>query len=264
MMGKTHSKGGEVAALAGYLLLSRHGLLPSDIAGPVAFAVIYPMAIWGSTAPDLDHGYQSIPSKDVVSKSIWGVLHIGTLVRKKLNLKVNKTSVWTVFDARHRSWQTHSYEALLLWVFAVWLCMQPETFGGLGVTSTVLRLILTGIALGWAAHLFLDGITPEGIYIGTIALMNGFTKKSPLIDTVKIVPNVHWFSTGGPWENIWNHILSWEAVILLGIVVLGWLGIDAGYSAALGQINGDIVLCSVAFLGGVLNGIISNSQKKFK
>lgn len=61
-MGKTHAKGGQVAALGGYLWLQNSGVMSQvPVPGYVGLLIIYPFAVWASTAPDLDHGKNSAP-----------------------------------------------------------------------------------------------------------------------------------------------------------------------------------------------------------
>ena len=238
MLGRTHAKGGEVAALGGYTLLSSAGVLDQiPVMKPLSFLIIYPFAIWASTAPDLDHGKQSIPSKDVVSRSIWYVLHATTGLRKKMSKTQFGYNALGVFDAKHRSWQTHSYEALFALVFlAYWLCTS-EIAQGIGQTqSAILRLVALGLALGWLAHIVLDGITPDGIHIATCCILNDvvFKGKKTLPETIKVVPQTQFFATGGGnpktrgnwyWEKIVYTVLQVTAWVLLFWMVLGWLGL---------------------------------------
>lgn len=109
MMDKTHAKGGQVAALGGYLWLQNSGVMSQvPVPGYVGLLIIYPFAVRASTAPDLDHGKNSTPSHDVVGKAIWYVLHATTNLRKGMRPKGLVYSVLGLFDCKHRSWQTHS------------------------------------------------------------------------------------------------------------------------------------------------------------
>lgn len=100
MMGKTHAKGGQVAALGGYLWLQNSGVMSQvPVPGYVGLLIIYPFAVWASTAPDLDHGKNSTPSHDVVSKAIWYVLHATTNLRKGMRPKVWFIPCWVCLIA---------------------------------------------------------------------------------------------------------------------------------------------------------------------
>lgn len=234
MQGKTHARGGEVAAMTGYLILSARGSLhPELIPGVVSFAVIYPFAIWGSTAPDQDQNSHAIPSKDVVSLALYHVLHLTTHLRRKMYPQKGALyEVSGILDAKHRSWQTHSFEALLLWFWLASTITSPTVFSGVSsVTALILQLVFTGIALGWAAHIVLDGLTPEGIWIATFHFINKFAHKGILPEKLKIVPQRKFFATGNGWENGSTYfpgirsILSVLSVVLFLILILDWFNL---------------------------------------
>ena len=233
MQGKTHTRGGEVAALTGCLLLSSRGALSYDtIPGVVSFAVIYPFAIWGSTAPDQDHGKQSIPNRDVVSYALHKLLHLTTGIRSHMNTHDPMYEVLGVFDAKHRSWQTHSFEslALLIWL-TVWMSSPDSLTMFSPITAQILRLVLIGISLGWMSHIILDGITPDGIWIATFMFINKITGKKILPEKLKVVPHTTFFATGHGWElgagwwPGWRMILTATSVVMFIILVLEWTGL---------------------------------------
>ena len=87
-----------------------------------------------------------------------------------------------------------------------------------------------GLSLGWLAHIFLDGITPEGIWIASARFLNTtIFHKEVLPAKVKLVPNVKFFATGAPpkgqwnWEKIWSMLLTVASWILLLIILGEWL-----------------------------------------
>lgn len=232
MMGKTHAKGGQVAALGGYLWLESSGVMNQiPVPGWVGLLIIYPFAVWASTAPDIDHGKQSIPSHDVVSKGLWYILHATTGIRKKMRPKGFLYGLLGVFDCKHRSWQTHSYEALLFLIFmSVYLGSAQIPLNEGATTAVILRLVFMGLSLGWLAHIFLDGITPEGIWIASARFLNTtIFHKEVLPAKVKLVPNVKFFATGAPpkgqwnWEKIWSMLLTAASWVLLLIILGEWL-----------------------------------------
>ena len=67
MTGKTHRVGGMLCCLGGYTLLEANGMLLGDVNPLLQLTIMYPFAIYGSTVSDLDHHWQSAPSKDIVS-----------------------------------------------------------------------------------------------------------------------------------------------------------------------------------------------------
>ena len=123
MQGVTHRAGGVTACLAGYSLLVYSGS-PLVAAAPVAsLACLYPFAVWGATASDLDHAPgglwdelkpigqrsgQSLPSQDVVSRAISHVLHATKPLRGVFPKGSRAAQLVRVLDGKHRSWQTHS------------------------------------------------------------------------------------------------------------------------------------------------------------
>ena len=231
MQGKTHTRGGEVAALTGYLLLSSNGSLnKTPIPGIVSFAIIYPFALWGSTAPDQDHNSHSIPNKDVVSMSIYYILHATSSIRKRMKPHGALYTVLGLFDAKHRSWQTHSIESLLIWIFLAINVVNPNKFSYLNIfESQILQLVFTGISLGWLSHIILDGITPEGIWIASFKAINTYKKKHLLPEKIKIMPKSSFFATGNGWELGEGYfpgiraILTVTSSVLFIITVLDWL-----------------------------------------
>ena len=188
MQGKTHRIGGVLCALTGYTILQSSGNLLPNVEPLVQLAVIYPFAVYGSVVSDLDHNWNSAPSKDPVSWCINKVLHLTTGIRQKTK-KTNP--LFSIFDAKHRSWQTHSDLFLLLFIllgFIVGLCG-----GGVAdANGTVLKLISLGLILGVISHLILDALTPEGIWcIGLTAIRR---KKV----SFRLVPKSKFFANGGP------------------------------------------------------------------
>lgn len=243
MQGATHRAGGVTAALVGYYLLHRNGVsLVTDY--PLASAILlYPYALWGSTASDLDHSPGSLwdeiklvgkrsghtlPSQDPISRGISHILHLGSKPRKHLPKSSALYSVLGVCDCKHRSWQTHSELPLALGVGSLyWITNQlPISF-----TSGVLLLMITGITLGILVHLVLDLLTPEGLPFATGMFFNKFIlSKKVFPERIKVVPHIPpkrdaqgnplgpgFFSTGGTWEKkIIFNLLHLINLLLLG------------------------------------------------
>lgn len=239
MQGATHRAGGVAACMIGYTALAAHHA-PLIEAAPIAsLVVLYPFALWGSTASDLDHhpgsvwdevklvGERSghtIPSQDPVSRTISHILHLTRPLRDIAPRKSRTAQILSILDCRHRSWQTHSELPFLLLLGAL-TQLDPLTTN-LGEALT--QLVITGIILGLIAHLTLDLLTPEGLPFATGLFINRvILRKKILPERIKIIPHVKprrkgepgFFSTGGTWET--KVVFNILHAVNLGL--LGWL-----------------------------------------
>lgn len=218
MTGKTHRAGGVVAAMVGFTLLRDKGLLFNNINPLVQFAIIYPFAYWGSTASDLDHNPDSIPSKDIVSKAINKVLHLTEKIDN------GKNPITGILNAKHRSWQTHSIEIFALLILLLHNILHSKVTSIGDADMLIVSLILMGIVIGMMAHLILDVITPSGIVIATTSLLNkAFNLNLPT--KIHLVPNAKFFATGGAWETLIYHILNISSVLCFIYLVLQYANI---------------------------------------
>lgn len=208
MTGATHRVGGVVCALAGYTILEQKGMLISDVNPLLQLAVMYPFAIYGSTVSDLDHHWESAPSKDIVSFCINKILHLTTNFRKKTK---SKNPILGIFDAKHRSWQTHSDLFLILMIF-----LSMYAIGGsiTSANSIIMKLVFTGFILGVISHLILDMITPEGIWC-TLSTVLSKVCKIKIPEKIHLVPKTKFFATGGSWERFVRWFLWVISFILL-------------------------------------------------
>lgn len=204
MEGKTHRLGGVLCTLIGYSVLDSKGMLSSDVSPLLQLAVVYPFALYGSVFSDLDHNWQSAPAKDPFSFVVNSVLHMTTWLRRKTNIK---GSVLAVFDAKHRSWQTHSDMFLLLLIVAFVSVMHSNMSG---ISGVIFSLISIGFITGVVSHLILDMLTPEGIWFIVPSLFKGRRV------TLSLVPRTRFFSTGGRWEMI-IRLLMCVAIAILAI-----------------------------------------------
>ena len=236
MTGKTHRQGGMLVSIIGFALLRENGLLLPDVNVGLQWLVMYPFCYWGSTASDLDHHWDSCPSKDYPSWMINKLLHITKPIEdsmeathnvaKKLHVgnsstkKLNSNVIYKVsklLNAKHRSWQTHS--ELFLFVMLYLLdCVMQGRFTALGAVDTaILSLVIMGVVIGVIAHLFLDCLTPDGITLVGCCIINNFLKTSKvklrLPETFKLVPRKQFFATDGKWE----HFIQW--LLKLGTVL---------------------------------------------
>lgn len=223
MTGKTHRVGGILCCFAGYTLLQDKGLLVSNINPILQVTIMYPFALFGSTLPDLDHNEESIPSKDIVSVVINKVLHLSTKTRKikeKLT-KDDDMGLLGVFDAKHRSWQTHSDLFLLLFIM---LFYQLVTSPVQTAETAILRMIISGVTLGVISHYILDLLTPEGIWSILLILINKVLKKKlpkgfRLPEKIHLVPNSKFFATDGYWEDLIKGLLWFLNIVYLVIII---------------------------------------------
>lgn len=208
MQGKTHRVGGVLSALAGYAILEGNGMLISNVEPVLQLAVMYPFAIYGSIVSDLDHNWNSAPAKDPFSWCINKVLHLTTGLRQKSGKKLN--SALSVFDAKHRSWQTHS--DLFLFVFIA-LSFFIGSSSIVGASSIIFKLIMLGFTLGLISHLILDSLTPEGIWF----IVPSIIRRKKV--SFRLVPKSKFFATGGSWERLIRSIM-WVIIIFLSIYVI--------------------------------------------
>lgn len=194
MLGKTHHAGGTAAALLAFEVMRLKGWLISDCNEFVQLLIMYPFASFGSIFSDLDHGPDSIPSKDPVA----------VMVNKLLRLT----------GAKHRSWQTHSILVTGGFCFFIFSLVYAgnKLFGGsASIEWAFLRLSVIGFIVGVASHLFLDAFTTAGIHIWP-----GFK--------MRFVPRRSFFATGGAWEKIWFWLLILIICVLIGkVFVLDFL-----------------------------------------
>ena len=204
MTGKTHRVGGMLCALAGYTVLESKGMLISGVNPLLQLTIIYPFAIYGSVFSDLDHNPNSIPSKDIVSVAVNKVLHLSDATKGPLS----------IFNARHRSWQTHS-DLFLFIVIALFGTLLSSMSGT--ANSIIIQLVGMGFLLGVISHLILDMLTPEGIWcFGLVAFSKVTGKKSTKI---RFVPKSKFFATGGSWEDCVRAFMWFISILLLVRVI---------------------------------------------
>jgi len=224
MTGKTHKMGGMLMSVVGFTVLKNNGLLLANVNEGLQWLMIYPFCMWGSIASDLDHHWDSCPSKDIPSWFVHKALHITEPAYKKLDSTLdNKSKKCSLlykfskfFTARHRSWQTHSD---LTFVFMLWL-LYSIMHGKFTVFNhndiLLLTLVLTGICLGIVAHFVLDLLTPEGVWNTFAVLLNRFVLKGKLprhFEKWHFVPKMRCFATGSSWEDFIYKVLRVLTVV---------------------------------------------------
>lgn len=227
MTGKTHKKGGMLCAMVGFVILRENGLLYGNINPILQLVIMYPFAIWGSICSDLDHHWSSCPDKSIPSRVINWILHLAKPLEDNLNKTGSSKSpqiklVCTLFNAKHRSWQTHSD----LTLYCALLLLKHILDGNLGnwiLTKQdiiLASLIVTGITMGIIAHFIYDMLTPEGIWIIGFCLINKALKKKVLPEKLHFVPKTKFFATGGSWETFIRKLSGVATWVLAVYIVL--------------------------------------------
>lgn len=222
MQGNTHRVGGMACALTGYVVLERKGMLIRDVSPLLQLAIMYPFAIYGSIFPDLDHNQDCIPSRDIVSLSINKILHLTSGIRRKSGDKLSNP-VLAVFDAQHRSWQTHS-DLFLLFCVALYTGFMSE--GVSTANDVILKLIFTGFMLGAISHMVLDMLTPAGIWCVGLSALSGATKSESIPRKIRLVPKSKFFATGGAWETLVRYLLWAVCIYVFCTIVYGMLPVS--------------------------------------
>lgn len=217
MTGKTHRVGGMLCVLGGYSMLQSKGMLLANVSPLVQLVVMYPFAIYGSIVSDLDHHWQSAPSKDVVSLAINKILHLTSRITDNMNEKSTSYKLLSIFDAKHRSWQTHSDLFLILMVVISSGMVNTDVSSA---NSVIIRLVSMGLILGIISHLILDMLTPEGIWCIISTTIRNVTGKKIFPQKISLVPNSKFFRTGGEWENIVRWIMWVICLVLFLKIVL--------------------------------------------
>lgn len=204
MMYATHKAGGALFALAGFEILSKCNVLQTDIEPWLQLVLMYPACSFGSTLPDLDHHWGSVKEHTPFNWLVHKVLHLT--------------------KPKHRSWQTHCLlvaGGFIALMFSLLYAMHVYRWFNVGDTAlSIITLLLTGLGLGIASHLFLDTFTRAGIW---------------LVPGVKfrLVPNSSTFSTGTTYETVVRAIL-YVLLALLLVWVLNPFGVQTWVFSLLG------------------------------
>ena len=198
MQGNTHRVGGALCAVGGYMYLQSRGLLPKDMSPMLQLAIIYPFAIYGSIFPDIDHAWPKSPAKDPISFVMNKSIHIGD---------------GNLLNARHRSWQTHSFILPLISLIIYWIIQSRLVLQQ--ADGMILNLILLGFLLGVISHFILDMLTPGGIVLIIPSLM------SHKRQTFKLVPKTEFFITGGKFETFVRWMMCLCLIVLIILIIIG-------------------------------------------
>lgn len=237
MTKETHRLGGMLCSAVGFIVLKENNLLLPDVNQGLQWLVMYPFCYWGSTASDLDHHWQSCPSRDYASYLVNKALHIGRPIQKAIDKSNSPTlkknafyKLASILNAKHRSWQTHSDLTLISMIYAL-NRLSESSIGGLSAEGSILSLVLMGLCLGIFAHLVLDIMTPEGIHFLFLKLIN---KLFSLVhinlefpEKIHLVPKHQFFATGGqdgkkysPWESFVQKLLKILTVVAVMLMII--------------------------------------------
>lgn len=239
MTGKTHQLGGELSALLGFIVLKEKGYLLEDVNPYLQLIAMYPFALWGSKALDLDHHKDSIPMRDLFSVCVHNVLHITGKPYKVMKTKLESSdvsskkkkqirkSLWfklcRMLNASHRSWQTHSDLTLIFLIGVFWLVFSSFLINTSDMV--LLSVISIGVLLGMVSHLILDALTTDGIHLLIFRFINLTVlgnSKVTLPEKLHLVPASKKFSCESDWEKLVRvllRILSVVSLIYLIIIV---------------------------------------------
>lgn len=233
MLGRTHRVGGGFFTFCGFLILKKYNYLIPGVAPWLQLVIMYPFCMWGSMAPDLDHHTQSIPMRDAFSIALNKVLHLTHGLYKYLDrhwgVKWKKwyNPIWafaSLFNARHRSYQTHSDLNLFIGLYLLHRVIQS---GNVSYEMVTVRLILTGVLIGYLSHVVLDMMTPGGIWSIVGVVINHVVKKAILPTKLRLVPKWHWLRTGSNYEDVVRSILSVGTALMVVYLVYEF-GLERG------------------------------------
>lgn len=207
MTGKTHRVGGTLGCLVGFSVMQSKGLLINGVNPLTQLLVMYPFAVYGGVFSDLDHNAHSIPSKDMFSVGVNKLLHLTTPMRKASGKELSFPL--SVFDAKHRSWQTHSD----LFLISLLILYNSVIHMGYSANTIMLSTVLVGFILGVVSHIVLDMLTTEGIPSVILQLASRlFNVRLP--KKLRFVPKLSIFATDTKWEHFIKYLMSVISILL--------------------------------------------------
>lgn len=212
MMGKTHRAAGGLIALSGFVVAKRYGLLNPAINDVTELLLLYGTSYYGSIAADNDHVWVSSPCNDPLSWIINKILHLTTPIRKEMEEKgIDKGIIYKlsgVFDARHRSWQTHSELPLLIILYFLSIMNRSYEW-----------ILLLGFGLGYLSHALMDMLSSGGYHLLIAKIINKAIHKRVLPDKIRLVPRDRFFNTGGTFEAGVYRVINFCSTLLALYVV---------------------------------------------
>lgn len=170
----------------------------------LCFPIILLISQWGAKFPDLDHNFNQIKDRNVLTWIINKLIHLT--------------------GGHHRSWQTHSWDICIIYA----ILSNYLTHKYMNGTDAGLAFIINcGFISGWVSHLFSDMLNGVGIrlfcwYKQTIALVPKriYLLPKKIVNKFKKERQSKFiivFNTGGDWE-LFNYKVMRVSDVVLGIV----------------------------------------------
>lgn len=172
MTGPTHRQYSITFAYLATIFLCSHSV--TGVNYYLCLIIMLMVSKAGALFPDIDHSWQNVKNKTTLTWIINKLIHLT--------------------GGKHRSWQTHSIDIVVICTIASYYT--PKIMYSYGyisdVDTEILSLILFGFMCGWISHIVADMLTSAGVRI--ICWMP--TK-------VALVPKKIFklrFNTGNEWE----------------------------------------------------------------
>lgn len=159
----------------------------------LALPILILTAKYGALFPDVDHDWSNVKEKTTPNKIINTLIHIT--------------------GGKHRSWQTHSIDIVVLVLIAS-MYLPIYLFNKGYITETnkeILSILMLGFSSGWVSHIISDMLTSAGVRI--------FAMSSKKIAFVPKRIGKFKFNTGNEWEKF-CYTITKLINKFLGIVVL--------------------------------------------
>lgn len=192
MTGPTHKQFAVTGACLAAMIIYHEGL--TQVNYFLSLPILLLTAKYGALFPDVDHHWASVKDKTVTN---W---IINKLIR--------------VTGGKHRSWQTHSIDIVL--VSSIISFYLPEILFNLGkitnVNKEVMSIILLGFMSGWISHIFSDMLTSAGVRLLCF-------KKHKVAIVPKSVGSFR-FNTGHEWEEFVFKVMKIVNIVVGSICVI--------------------------------------------
>ena len=173
------------------LYIYNHNLI--DINYYLLLVIMLCVGAKGALFPDVDHTWQNVKEKTLFNWITNKVIHLT--------------------GGKHRSWQTHSLDLMLV-LFALAVGSNKYLFISGKISDlnyNIAKMIIFAFCSGWLSHLISDMLTTGGVYLLF------FGKKK-----IRLVPKKLFgirFNTGGDWEN-WFYRVNNRINIVMSIIAL--------------------------------------------
>lgn len=172
MTGPTHRQYSVTWAFLTAALIYEFGL--SQINYYVYLVILLMTSKIGAKFPDVDHSWQNVSEKTVPNWIINKLIHLT--------------------GGRHRSWQTHSIDILVIVTAGCWYGLAYITREGIISTLDfeIVNIIVLGFLSGWWSHMISDMLNGAGVRL--------FCWRKKKVDLVPKKLFKLRFNTGNEWE----------------------------------------------------------------